>query len=248
MDLNSEIFNLQKIFLAFGLTLCCHWISPYIYRKVWARYDQIQEKDWVDFHIRLGQSIAAIYSLYCTIPIIFYNKRFSQLGLTEWTFEGNLWLDFEIGHTASDLVYMFVTSKSGRLNLGEIAHHLSVIVGAILTHWRFHRFGVLRSVHLISIPITAVFAQWHMLRYSVQDTFYKVLSTINVAVYTLVRLTITPILWILMVNDLFLKPSDAQVEWWSATAMIILCIVIDAANGFWALKIIGIYRKIKRSW
>ena len=238
MDNYSEIFNIQKMLFAFGLTLCCHWISPYIYRKVWTRYDQIKPKRWLDFHIRFGQSIAAIYSLYCTIPI-FYNKRFSQLGLTEWTFEGNLWLDFMIGHTIGDLVYVFMMSKCGQLTNEEIAHHLSVIVGAVIAHRRFHRFAVLRSVHLVCIPIVAVFTQWNMLGYSIHHTLYKVLSTINVVVYTLFRLAITPFFWLLMLYEVFFSVSDAyQVEWWNWVIMVPLCIAIDVTNGYWAVKIV----------
>lgn len=232
------------------LHLLGYFLSPYLLCRVWKDYDRVKQKasSLCDFNMRPCTALCGVVSIVLVARVFLYEEDIWRLNLVGSTSMGNFAMDIVLGQFLADYVYQ--TWKLGYPgSKRSILHHLSGIVGSILSHHYCHKFALYRFMHEITLPVVAVFAQMHMVEYDINTTWYKIVAHTNLCMYIVFRMLVIPFHWAWFAYVIYSSQSEWSDVWFVAWPIILLChAAIDYVNFSWGCQLIQIHRQVSKLW
>ena len=223
-------------------------ISPHILCHLWKNYDRVKQKDKCDFNMRPSTAICGMILVVLTLRAFLYEEDIQKLQLVGSTSVGSFALDVVMGQFLAEFFYQSwkLGYPGSRRN---ILHHISGIVGSILSHHYFHKFAMYRFIHEVTLPVTMVFVQMHMAEYGTHRAWYKIVARINLFLFVLFRMAVIPFHWLWFAYVI----ASSQSEWSDVPIALwpffFFCNgAIDYVDFYWGWKIIQIYRDVSKSW
>ena len=245
-----SLANVGVIMMSFVGTLFCHFISPYIHKRIWRNYGILHGVEKCEFDSHFGATIAGVLCIIFASVAFISDPHFHQLGLVGSSTAGNVALDIIIGQYIADVIFQWIVTGTYGSKLSMV-HHISVIGSAIAAHNFFHRLAVYRFIHLFILPFVTIYEQMVALKYDISSGLFKCVMLINSCVFFLVRMAVIPFHWIWYVHVFVTSRNEWSMIWPLAWPVLIACsILIDCISCIWGGSLlkdcIKELRKVKR--
>ena len=246
----SSLVNWHTVAFSLLANFVGYLVSPYILCRVWKDYNRVKEKakTHCDFNMRPVTATCGVVSIVLAGKAFFYEKDVEKLQLVGSTPTGIFALDVVLGQFLAEFVYqLWMLGYPGSTR--NFLHHLSGIVGSVLSHHYWHKFALYRFTHEVTLPVIMVFAQMHMVEYNTNSTWYKIVARINLFTYFLFRIVVIPFHWLWFSYVIISSQSEWSDVWIAAWPVLFLChAAVDYVDCYWGCQLMRIYQDLSKSW